>query len=251
MSRTPTLDRRRPRRMDLRRPRSTVRRCVAVAAGAAILLLGGAAGGASSAGQESLRTAADRPAAPRSVTLVDESWYCRRRVDLDLVRVVMRTASEHAVYLATGCTGRIGRIEVETWQKDGVKIWAGAHDLVIQSGSIVCHDRDPSTHQDGVQAQGGERVTFRKLVVDCRTSNNAAFFVSGTRTVPDAIVCVRCTLLPANSTVSIKRSLRSGVRDSTVCRGRHAAIRIQPEAIAPVDARNVVLGRGHPRCTAP
>jgi hypothetical protein len=237
--------------MDLRGPRSLARLCVALAAAAAILLVGGAAGRANTADHDSPRATAERPAARRSVTLVDKSWYCTRRVDLDLVRVVMRSASEHAVYLSSGCTGRIGRLEVETWHQDGVKVWPGTHDLVIQGGTIVCHDRDLSTHQDGVQAQGGERVTFRKLTIDCRTSNNAAFFVSATRMVPTDIVCVRCTFLPANSTVSIKRSLRSGIRDSTVCRGRTAAIRIQPEAIAPVDARNVVLGRAHPRCTAP
>jgi hypothetical protein len=237
--------------MSLRGLRSVARLCIALAAAATILVVGGAAGGANTSDDDPPRAAAaERSTGRRTVTLVDKSWHCTRRVNLDLVRVVMRSASEHAVYLSSGCTGRIGRLEVETWHQDGVKVWPGAHDLVIQGGTIVCHDRDLSTHQDGVQAQGGERVTFRKLTIDCRTSNNAAFFVSATRTVPTDIVCVRCTFLPANSTVSIKRSLRSGIRDSTVCRGRTAAIRIQPEAIAPVDAGNVVLGRHHPRCTA-
>jgi hypothetical protein len=120
---------------------------------------------------------------------------------------------------------------------------------VIERGSIVCHARDASSHQDGVQAQGGERVTFRELTVDCPSSNNAAFFVSGFRGTPTDVVCVRCTLKPANSTVNIKRSIRSGVRDSTVCRGSTAAIRIQDRAVDPVDSGNVVLSRHNPLCT--
>jgi hypothetical protein len=162
----------------------------------------------------------------------------------------MRSASKHAIYLDVGCTGRIARIEVDTWHQDGVKV-RGAVGLVIGGGYIRCHGRDRSVHQDGVQAQGGQRVTFRRLTVDCPTSNNAAFFVSRAgSSLPSDIVCDGCTLKPANSTVNIKASLRSGIRNSTVCRGRTAAIRIQFSAVDPVDTGNVVLSRHNPRCAS-
>jgi hypothetical protein len=183
-----------------------------------------------------------------SVVRTDASWSCTRPVDLDLVKITMRSASDHAVYLDIGCTGRIVRIEIDTWTKDGVKV-RGASDLVVNGGYIACHGRDLDVHQDGVQAQGGQRVTFRNLTVDCPSSNNAAFFVSkaGSST-PTDIVCDRCTLKAANSTVNIKLSVRSGVRDSTVCRGRTGGIRIQFGAIDPVDTGNEVLSPRSPRC---
>jgi hypothetical protein len=183
-----------------------------------------------------------------SVVRTDATWRCKGRVDLDLVKVTMRSASKHAVFLERGCTGRIARIEVDTWQEDGVKV-AGASDLVVGGGYIRCHDRNASVHQDGVQAQGGQRVTFNKLTIDCPSSNNAAFFVSRAGpALPTDIVCDRCTLKPANSTVNIKLSVRSGVRNSTICRGKTAAIRIQFGAIDAVNTGNVVLSRRNPRC---
>jgi hypothetical protein len=57
-------------------------------------------------------------------------------------------------------------------------------------------------------------------------------------------------LLPANSTVNIKDSIRSGVRNSTVCTGRTAAIRIQSGAVSPVNSGNTVLSRRDARCVS-
>jgi hypothetical protein len=181
---------------------------------------------------------------------VDEPWICNRPVDLDLVKVTMRAELEHAIYLKAGCSGRIGRIEVDTWQKDGVKVNKGAQDIVIGGGIIRCHARDDRTHQDGVQAQGGARVTFRNLTIDCKTANNAAFFVSLVGETPEDIVCDGCTLLPANSTVNIRKSVRSGVRNSTVCRGNTGTIRIQRAAVEPVNSANLVLSASDSRCQA-
>lgn len=195
-------------------------------------------------------TTTTTPQSGKSVVLVDQPWFCDGAVDLDLVKVTIRDVGKHAVYLQRGCTGTIRRIEIETWRQDGLKV-GGAHDLVIESGIITCHDREADTHQDGVQAQSGERVTFRNLRVDCRTANNAAFFVSAVGAVPTDLVCEHCMFLPANSTVNIKKSIRSGVRDSTVCRGNAYDIRIQSGAVDPVNTGNVVLSRSDPRCTGP
>jgi hypothetical protein len=192
-------------------------------------------------------TTTTSPPSGKSVVLVNQPWYCTGPVDLDLVKVTMRDVSKHGVFLNRGCTGTIRRLEVDTWHQDAVKV-GGAHDLVVESGTLTCHANDRVTHQDGVQAQSGERVTFRSLRVDCRTATNAAFFVSAVGLVPSDIVCERCTFLPANSTVNIKKSIRSGVRNSVVCRGTAHAIWIQGGAVDPVDEGNVVLSRGDPRC---
>jgi hypothetical protein len=50
---------------------------------------------------------------PRAV-LVDRSWSCTGAVDLDLVKVTLRSRSDNAICLEPGCTGRIDRIEVES-----------------------------------------------------------------------------------------------------------------------------------------
>jgi hypothetical protein len=158
------------------------------------------------------------------------------------------------ILLATGCTGRIGRIEVQTAKEDGVKVHSGAHDLVIESGSIRCDGRvngadGQPLHQDGVQAQGGLRVTFVDLYIDCRTANNAGLFVSGPQQTTQDVVCDGCTVLPAVSTVNLKAGLRGGVRNSIVCQGQVSpAVRIQERMIDPIDENNTVLPRSAAIC---
>ena len=91
----------------------------------------------------------------------------------------MRTEVEDAVRLDQNCSGRIGRVEVDTWTADGIKVQnrgTVAHDLVIESGYVKCHDVAGSYHQDGIQAMGGHRLTFRNLAVDCL--GNANLFVN-------------------------------------------------------------------------
>jgi hypothetical protein len=185
-----------------------------------------------------------------SVVLVDQAWRCTGAVDLDLVKVTLRNRSENAIYLQKGCTGRIGRIEVDTWFQDGVKLHQ-AHDLVIGSGYISCHAREGTVHQDGIQASAGLRVTFNGLRIDCPDSPNAALFInSGGTVTPTDVVCDGCMLLPANSTANINNSLRSGLRSSTVCKGTNAAIRIQGGAVSPVNTNNTVPPTGDPRCVS-
>jgi hypothetical protein len=186
------------------------------------------------------------------VVLLNRSWSCASTVDIDLVKVTLPDRSDNAIYLRNGCSGRIGRIEIDTWHQDGVKVHNGSSDLVIGGGLIACHARDDLTHQDGVQVQGGARVTFSDLTVDCRTANNAAFFVSGINgATPTDVVCERCTFLPGTSTVSLSRSLRAGVRDSRICRalgGSGLTFRKQAEAIEPVDVGNTILPGSDPVC---
>ena len=69
--------------------------------------------------------------------LVNKSWNCNANVNLDLVKVTMWTIDVDSVVFNTGCTGRIGRVEVDTWTGDGVKVTNAstnaAHDLVVES----------------------------------------------------------------------------------------------------------------------
>ena len=194
--------------------------------------------------------------APRpghTVVLENQGWNCRGRVDLDLVRVTMRSNTADAIQLDQNCNGRVGRIEVETWTGDGIKIQNRgqvAHDLVVESGFVKCHDVAGGAHQDGVQAMGGERITFRGLRVDCLRNSN--FFLarggSGAST-PTEIVCDGCVFGPhSGQTVFFATSLRSGARNSTICTGRFTAMRIDPSASSPVNAGNRVLPRNHPDC---
>ncbi len=103
--------------------------------------------------------------------LVNKSWNCNANVNLDLVKVTMWTIDVDSVVFNTGCTGRIGRVEVDTWTGDGVKVTNAstnaAHDLVVESGYTSCFNRLLGAHQDGVQVMGGARITFRNFVWMC------------------------------------------------------------------------------------
>ena len=138
------------------------------------------------------------PPASGSIVQTDQPWTCRGPVNLDLVKITMRTVLEDAIYLREDCSGYIGRIEVETWTLDGVKVNAPppvAHDLVIGGGYIRCFDHPPEAHQDGIQVMGGERITFRRLEIECSSEPNAQLFIAGNDgAVPTDVVCDNCFL---------------------------------------------------------
>jgi hypothetical protein len=172
-------------------------------------------------------------------------------VNLDLVKVTMQSAGD-AVTLGAGCTGRIGRIEVETWREDGIKIQNNsqnaAHDLVIGGGYVKCHDIASGAHQDGVQAMGGARITFRNVSIDCLGNSN--FFVNrggSGATTPTDIVCEGCFLGPRSSTtIRINDAIRSGARNTTYCPGRNLTdFWGDPSSI---NSNNTVLSRTDARC---
>jgi hypothetical protein len=187
------------------------------------------------------------------VILDNEPFVCDGPVNLDLVKVTMRTNVRDAVSLAQNCSGWIGRVEVDTWTADGIKVQnAGtvAHDLTIGSGYIACHDVAGDYHQDGVHVMGGYRLTFNNLAVDCL--RNANFFLSrggSGASTPTDVVCNGCVFgNNAAQTVFWATSLRSGVRNSTICHGRYDAIRIEPGADQIINVGNVILARTHSSC---
>jgi hypothetical protein len=191
----------------------------------------------------------------KSVYLIDQSFNCRGPVDLDLVRVTMRTAVDDAIHLRPGCTGRIGRVEIDTWTADGIKVnpeYAPVpQDIVIGSGYINCHERYGSVHQDGIQVMGGERIVFQGLVVRCTTAGNAQFFVSAAvGGMPKDIVCRGCLLGPGGSTtLRIEESYRSGARDTLLCKARYFWSVFEGGAIDAVNVNNTDLTTTDPRCS--
>jgi cell division septation protein DedD len=187
-----------------------------------------------------------------SVSLVDQSWYCRGPVNLSSVTVVIRTAQTDAIHLAAGCTGTIGKVTVVQYHGDGIIVGPGAHDLKIGGGSIRCYAHDPGKHQDGIQAMGGQRVTFTGLDDECMSANNSAMFVNegGNHVqLPSDIVCVSCYLAGGGFPVRVAVSLRSGLRNSRICAGKFGFMRISPGvAQSPVNVGTVVVTPGSAAC---
>jgi hypothetical protein len=179
-----------------------------------------------------------------NITLEDQGWVCGGKVDIDRLEVTVRNQDIDAVQLGPGCTGRIGELDVTQYRQDGVKVAEGAYDLVVETGTVECLGRKDGAHQDGVQALGGENVTFKDLRVDCPSATNSAFFIrqGGTsQDPPTGIVCENCFFRGGAYAVRVNESIRSGVRDSTICNGKFGALKILNGARRPVDEGNRIV----------
>lgn len=176
------------------------------------------------------------------ISLRDQGWYCGEEVDIERLEVTIRFAGSDAIHLARGCTGRIGEIVVVQYRRDGVKVSGGAHDLVIEGGSIECRAQIPGSHQDGVQAMGGSRITFRDVRIDCPTRSSGFFVREGGNggELPTDIVCENCSVRGGSYSLRLNESVRSGARDSMLCTGRFGAVKILEGAVDPVYERNRV-----------
>jgi hypothetical protein len=201
---------------------------------------------ASCGGGEERRGAGRSSPTTGSFTLEEETWHCSGTVDVDRVEVIVTNEDADAIHLDGGCTGRIGELHVVQHRLDGVKVKAGAHDLVVEGGRIECRGRKEEAHQDGIQAMGGTRVTFENLRIDCVSASNSGLFLrhGGIRSdvPPTDIVCVRCTVRGGSSyAVRINESIRSGVRNSTICEAPFGSIRILDGAVDPVNEGNRII----------
>jgi hypothetical protein len=192
-----------------------------------------------------------------SITLVDKGWTCTSPVALASVSVTITknfagplrgAGNSDAIHIHSGCTGTIGKLTVVQYQGDGIKVGQGAHDLVVQSGSVSCLDRAAGKHQDGVQVMGGRNILFRNLTVQCQTANNAAFFINqGTSSseVPTDVVCDGCFLSGGGITVRIYHSVASGVENSTIVPGHLSPLHInKASAVNPINTNNTIAAAG-------
>jgi hypothetical protein len=196
------------------------------------------------------------PPGGNSVILVDQQFVCNGPVNLAFVKVTMRFADRDAISLGPNCSGRIGRIEVDTWTQDGVKVQNNsstpAHDLVIDGGYVECHAITPGAHQDGLQAMGGARLTFRNLVIDCLGHSN--FFVArggAGATTPTDVVCENCVLGPHGANAArIATSSRSGLRNTIGCRSfrYNDGLIFMTDALSAVNTGNLDLASNDSRC---
>jgi hypothetical protein len=215
-----------------------------------------ASNAAGSAAESSAATGVVTAAASGKTLILNEWWGCRTAVDYDLVRVTV-TSDGNAVDLFAGCTGRIGRLEIiQHGSGDGMKIQPfGAHDLTIGGGFVYCDSPPGANHIDGMQAGGGDRVTFIGVRFFCgvHTSSgsggNSQFYLDGWNgDHAKDVVCIGCTFGPnLSSTLYIGvNSERSGARNSIVCQGVYFDIR--SESTSPVNSGNVVVPVSDPRC---
>ena len=144
---------------------------------------------------------------------------------VDNVRVVGSGESNTAlVNLAEGCTGTISvDLTVTPGGGDGVKVQAGAHDLVVGPSRVTCQPGVPaSSHQDGVQVQGGSNVTFKGLVVSCPSSPGAAAFYIDGKDFPGIsnVTCDGCDLTHlVMGALFTAPAPGSGVRNSRIHQG--------------------------------
>ncbi len=204
--------------------------------------------------------AAPAGSSTRDVISVDKTWTCKGPIDVALVKVTITSkaigsrANEDAVHLRPGCTGRIGRLEVSQWAGDGVKVAEGAHDLTIGGGSIRCFAKAPVLHQDGIQVLGGSNIVFHGLSIDCgrqqdRLVNSNLFIKQAGKSLhpPTDVVCDGCFLGGfAAHTASIQASLRSGLRNSTLCYARFPQLTLDvgADASSPVSSGNRIRACG-------
>jgi hypothetical protein len=195
------------------------------------------------------------PPSGNQVVLVDRAFVCNGPVNLDLVKVTMRNTDADAISLGSGCTGRIGRVEVQTWTLDGIKVQNQAnpaHDLVIEGGYVKAWAMTPAAHQDGIQVMGGSRITFRNLSVDVVGAQNLFINKAGSgATTPTDIVCENCVLGPNVATpLLVNVSVRAGARNTLVCTatryGRSTSF--SSASLSYVNVANSVLPVGDPRC---
>jgi len=193
-----------------------------------------------------------------SINLVDRTWVCNGPVALESVTVTILNVSKDAVYLRSGCTGSIGRIDIVQYRGDGIHLNNGAHDLVIGGGTIRCYAHDPLKHQDGIQVMGGTRVTFRNMDVGCYSANNSQVWINagaGGNGTPTDIVFEggRFQGYYANGQygpggaygIAIVNSIRSGARGATICPNAHPRrmLYLSQSAIEPVDVANQRLSQ--------
>jgi hypothetical protein len=134
---------------------------------------------------------------------------------------------------------------------DAVKIGQNAHDLDV-TGDVECgrrQTRDPSVHQDVVQALSGRNIVFKNFTSGnpgrgrwtCWGAGGGWYVSWANGRVPYRVICKRCRLATYNQNLRVDRSVRSGARRSVFGFHRSYGIFIGPEARKPINHRNRVV----------
>jgi hypothetical protein len=196
------------------------------------------------------------PPSGETVILVDDPFVCNAALSgrtYALVKVTMGHGEGDAIRLA-GCDNvTIHRLECDTFSEDCLKVTNAlpvSDNVTVNGGYLECHELDAGAHQDGIQAMGGSNLLFRGLRIDCEIAGAGHYFVNRAgagATTPTDVVCDGCYLgpNPASSSAIIGNSLRSGLRNSTLCPDRTPSggpLTIQPSAVQPVNENNTFLG---------
>jgi hypothetical protein len=193
-----------------------------VALACCLLALAGCGGRSRTSGQASAVGARHSGVLAGTIVLRDKTWNCHGPVQLALVRVELPDSGKDAVHFDAGCTGTIRRLEIPGDGADsgpggdGVKVHAGAHDIVVLGGTIDCGAKVHHKHQDAIQAMGGTRVVFHEIV--SRGCANSFMFVNtgrGGREVPHGIQCISCTASTNNYSIFVGSSVGSGAVGGT------------------------------------
>jgi Right handed beta helix region len=195
----------------------------------------------------------------KTVHLDGDSFIVDGPVDLDLVKVDFPPGD--ALVLASGATGRIKRIEVDTRTEDGIKVQnanaQAAHDLEILDGYVRCHGKASGAHQDGIQVMGGRNLTFKSILFEGADTQGIFVNRAGSgATTPTDIVFEDCKVGCASpdggpaTPVNINVSVRTVLRNCEVWRSPRFGngINIQSGAQGAVSEGNVERAVNAPGC---
>lgn len=196
---------------------------------------------------------------PPGTKVVDikESFIVDGPVDLDLVKVEQH-ANDDALILASGATGRIERIEIDTYTQDGVKVQnataQACHDFEINGGYVWCHEAAGGAHQDGFQVMGGARITVRNVLV--RGADTQGIFINKAgsgATTPTDILFENCKVGCANANggpatpVNVNTAVRSGISNCEVWTSPRFGRSIVVSS-GNINENNTVMAQNAPGC---
>jgi hypothetical protein len=133
---------------------------------------------------------------------------------------------------------------------DAVRIGQNSRGLVV-TGDVECgrRHRNPSIHQDIVQALSGRNIIFRNFTSGrplygrwtCWGAGGGWYVTWANGNIPTNLVCVSCRLATYNQNLRIDQSVRSGARNSVFGFHRSYGIFIGPKARQPVNRNNRVI----------
>ena len=212
-------------------------------------------------------SAATARIAPGRIIRTRRSWTCRGplrnygRLPIKIISNIRNPGDSDAIRLI-GCIGDGNARTVDLildvngnrrnlgTAYDAVRIGQNSRGLVV-TGDVECgrRHRNPSIHQDIVQALSGRNIIFRNFTSGrpfygwwtCWGAGGGWYVTWANGSIPTNLVCDRCRLATYNQNLRIDESVRSGARNSVFGFHRSYGIFIGPEARQPVNRNNRVI----------